>query len=150
MSRIARELLICLLALALPAQGALAATLLFCAPLHHAAPYAAAACCDAAHGETRHRMSTLSADQTVADERAENAAAPDAAAPDAVAPELSAPAGAQSCSVCASCCPATAIHDTVPGLAPQEQAAAAFSTLSYAADRFVPDGLDRPPRRSFA
>ena len=129
-------LLIWLLALALPAQGVIAATMVFCGPNHHdrAAAAAVAHDADAAHSHPE-----------AADEQAENTASDETAAPDKF-PQ----SGLQKCSVCASCCSAAAIHDTVPKLPVFEPVAAEFAALASAVEPFAADGPDRPPRHLLA
>ena len=131
-----RAVLICLLMLALPTQGALAATMAFCGPNHH----------DRAAGAgAAHHTDSTHAHHAGADGHAEATAAGPTAAPDKFAQS-----DLQKCSVCASCCSAAAIYDTVPKLPVLEPAVADFVFLVPAVEPFAADGPDRPPRRHLA
>ena len=139
-----RMLLIWLLALALPAQGVIAATMVFCGPNHHGQATAAAVAHDA---DSAHRSlgSAANSHHEAVGGQAEYTA-PDEAA----AAETLSPSGMQKCSVCASCCSAAAIHDTVPKLPALEPVAADFAALASAVEPFAADGPDRPPRHILA
>ena len=54
------------------------------------------------------------------------------------------------CSVCASCCSATAILNSVPELAAPATSPTVFGTVVVTVDAFPADGLDRPPRTTLA
>ena len=135
-----RTLLIWLLVLALPAQGAMAATMAFCGPKHHtsavavgvsaeevADEHAPAAAAHVAHGQSVHSAAVGSA---TADTFAEG--------------------DLQTCSVCASCCSAAAIHSSLPKLPRFEPVTAEFAIVSAAVESFAADGPDRPPRQFLA
>ena len=144
MVRRLRTLLIWLLALALPAQGVIAATMVFCGPNHHDRASAAAMAhdADAAH----HPLdSAAHSHHEAADGQAGNTASDESATPDKFAKS-----GLQKCSVCASCCSAAAIHDTGPKLPVLEPMAADFAALATAVEPFAADGPDRPPRHLLA
>lgn len=131
-----RVLLIWLLAIALPAQGVIAATMVFCGPNHHDGASAAAVAheADAAHSHDE-----------AADGQAKSTAADETAAPDKFSPS-----GMQKCSVCASCCSAAAIYDTVPKVPVVEPVDAHFAALAPDVEPFAADGPDRPPRHLLA
>ena len=135
-----RTVLIWLLVLALPAQGAIAASMVFCGPNHHdrAAAAAVAHPADAAH---QRQDSAGHSHDAITDAHAGNTASDETATPDNFAPS-----GMQKCSVCASCCSAAAIHDTVPKLPVVEPVAADFAPLAPIVEPFAADGPDRPPR----
>ena len=137
-------LLIWLLALALPAQGVIAATMVFCGPNHHDGASAAAVAHDADAAHQPHDVAAHSHHEA-ADGQAESTAADETSAPDKFSPS-----GMQKCSVCASCCSAAAIHDTVPKLPVFEPAATDFAALAPAVEPFAADGPDRPPRHLLA
>lgn len=137
-------ILIWLLAFALPAQGVIAATRVFCGPNHHDRAAAAAAAHDAGAAHQPHDFAAHSHHE-VADRHAENTASDEAAAPDKLAPS-----DMQKCSVCASCCSAAAIHDTVPKLFALEPVAANFAPVAPAVEPFAAEGPDRPPRNVLA
>ena len=132
-----RTVLVWLLVLALPAQGAIAATMVFCGPDHHDR---AAAVATAAHED-----GAAHAHHAASDKHAEEPTSNEAAAPDETAQP-----GMQKCSVCASCCSAAAIHDTVPKLPALEPMAAHFAALAPTIEPFAADGPDRPPRHILA
>lgn len=140
----ARMLLIWLLALALPAQGVMAATMVFCGAHHHDPAAVAAVGHEAGATHQPHDLAAQPPDQA-ADGHAWNAASDDAATADA-----SAQPGMQKCSVCASCCSAAAIHDTVPKLPAVETIAVHFAALAPAIEPFAAVGPDRPPRHVLA
>ena len=135
-----RTLLIWLLALALPAQGVIAATMVFCGPNHHDRASVATTAHDADAVHQAQDSSAHSHHET-ADAQAEYTASDEAAAP-----EKFSASGMQKCSVCASCCSAAAIHDTVAKLPVFEPMAADFAVLAPAVEPFAADGPDRPPR----
>lgn len=139
-----RMLLIWLLAVALPAQGVMAATMVFCGPNHHDQASAAAVAHDA---DAAHQAQDVSAHShhEAADGQAENTASDETAVPDKFAQ-----ADMQKCSVCASCCSAAAIHDTVPKLPVLEPVAQDFAALAPAVEPFAADSPDRPPRHLLA
>ena len=139
-----RTLLIWLLALALPAQGVIAATMVFCGPNHHDGASAAAMAHDADAAHQQHDVAARSHHEA-ADGQAENAVSDETAAPDKFSPS-----SMQKCSVCASCCSAAAIHDTVAKLPVFEPVAADFAALAPAVEPFAADGPDRPPRHILA
>jgi hypothetical protein len=140
MFRMVRMLLIWLLAFALPAQGVIAATMVFCGPNHHDRAAAAAVGHDVDAAHQAHDL-TAHSHHEAADKQAENTASDETATPDKFAPS-----DMQKCSVCASCCSAAAIHDTVPKLPVLEPVAADFAALAPTVEPFAADGPDRPPR----
>jgi hypothetical protein len=144
MFRMVRMLLIWLLALALPAQGVMAATMVFCGPNHHGRAAAAAVVHDADAAHQPHDF-TAHSHYEAADKQAENTASDGTATPDKFAQS-----DMQKCSVCASCCSAAAIHDTVPKLPVLEPVVADFAALASAVEPFAADGPDRPPRHLLA
>jgi hypothetical protein len=142
MFRMARMLLIWLLALALPAQGVMAATMVFCGPNHHDRAAAASHDAGSAH---RSLGSAVNSHHEAVDGQAEYTAPGEAAESETLSPS-----GMQKCSVCASCCSVSAIHGTVPKLPALEPMAADFAALVPAVEPFTADGPDRPPRHLLA
>jgi len=159
-----RTLLIWLLVLAVPAQGAAAATLAFCGPNHlgggataHAHPGVAAA-------HTHPGIETLTAHDhpslaALAGEGVGAAAlaAPTSAvtssaasAPISALPAKAAPADNHKCSACAACCSVAAILSTVPSVPTPGNTTTVFSAVVTTVDVFAADGPDRPPRIAFA
>jgi hypothetical protein len=136
MLRMARTLLIWLLALALPAQGVMAATMAFCGPNHHARATAAQGAHDAEAAHSHHASAAGHTEEVVSD--------------DSAAPDKFAQSSMHKCSVCAACCSAAAIHDTAPKLPVLEPAAADFAPLASEVEPFAADGPDRPPRHILA
>ncbi|HPO20435.1 MAG TPA: hypothetical protein PLO07_14685 [Rubrivivax sp.] len=139
-----RTFLIWLLALALPAQGVIAATMVFCGPNHHDRASAAAVAhdVDAAH---QPQDAAAHSHQAATDAQPKNTASDETAASGKFTQSAM-----QKCSVCASCCSAAAIHDTVPKLPVLEPMAADFAALAPAVEPFASDGPDRPPRHLLA
>ena len=131
-----RALLIWFLAVALPVQGAMAATMAFCGPNHHERATAAAA---------PHHADPAHAHHAAAGHHDESTPASETATPDKFAQS-----DLQKCSVCAACCSAAAMHDATPKLPVLEPAHADFASLNAIVEPFSVDGPDRPPRRLVA
>lgn len=139
-----RTLLIWLLVLALPAQGAIAATMAFCGPNHHASASVAAAKLGAQAEHEHHEHATHAASHVADGQDSETALV------ESAAPEPFAQSDIQKCSVCASCCSAAAIQSTVPRLPSFEPCATVFATVAAPVEPFAADGPDRPPRHLLA
>jgi hypothetical protein len=139
-----RALLIWLLVLALPAQGAIAATMVFCGPNHHGSA-ATAAAPHAAHAQHHDHTHTAPVHNQVPD-----GVTGDTASAESAAPEKVGHADMKKCSVCASCCSATAIQSAVPRLPVLESGSTVFAAAVPVIEAFVVDGPDRPPRHSLA
>jgi len=145
MIKLLRLLIIALLALAIPVQGVVAATMLYCGPDH--GPGA-----DGAHAQGNHAEVSAQADAGYghdARERAQSQAEAPATALMTLsdAPDQSVQA---KCSVCAACCNAAAIAAPVMLLSPlgaEPIPALKPSTLPYS---FITDGPRRPPRPHLA
>ena len=132
MSRLMRSLLICLLVLVLPAQGAAVAAMVACGPRHQPAAMGDGITLRASNGPAHsHAAGPAGHDHHHA---AEPAATDDA----------------HKCSACASCCSAGAILNTVPAEPLPELVAAVFARWVASVDPFAVDGPDRPPRPSLA
>jgi hypothetical protein len=131
-----RALLIWLLVVALPAQGAMAATMAFCGPNHHERAAAVAA---------SHHAGAAQSHPAAADHHDESALASET-----VALGKFAQSDLQKCSVCAACCSAAAMHDATPRLPELEPAHADFAPVKPVVEPFSADGPDRPPRRLVA
>ena len=136
--------LIWLLALALPAQGVMAATMVFCGPDHHDQASAAVAAHDAGAAHEAQHFDAQSGHAAQASHSGE------AAADETATPDKFAQSEMQKCSVCAACCSAAAIHDTLPNLPVVEPAATDFAALVPVVEPFASDGPDRPPRHVLA
>jgi hypothetical protein len=137
-----RTFLIWLLALALPAQGVMAATMVFCGPNHHDR---AAVVVTHEAGVAHQHDAAAHSHQAATDAQSENTASDATAGSDRFTQSAM-----QKCTVCASCCSAAAIHDTVPKLPVLEPMAADFAPLVTAVEPFAVDGPDRPPRHTLA
>lgn len=139
-----RTLLICLLAFALPMQGAAAAAMVFCGPHHHDAAAVAAA----AHETAATHAATQPGPQLAAP--AQVAATGDPAevldAAETAAPSKFATADVNKCSVCAACCSSAAMHQAAPKLPVVEAAAADFAALASSVEPCAVGGPERPPR----
>jgi len=141
-----RTILIWLLVLALPAQGAIAATMVFCGPSHHGSSVVAtSAAVDDAHAEHHQHSHTTQAHDDVAD-----GGANDSASAESAAPASPGQADTKKCSVCASCCSANAIHSTAAKLPVLEPGRTLFTIVVPVIEPFAADGPDRPPRHSLA
>ncbi|MFN0184661.1 MAG: hypothetical protein ACKVQR_12675 [Aquabacterium sp.] len=141
-----RKLLVCLLILALPMQGATAAAMSFCGASHHAG--APTAVSDHA-GLTGHVHGDHSAHAADA-HQGDGASVPVADAPTAAAQADIVLADAHKCSVCGSCCSTGALVSSMPGLPVVDAEAAAFVGRVISVDTVARDGPDRPPRSSLA
>jgi len=138
-----RTLFIWLLVLAVPVQGAAAATMAFCGPSHHGggANGVAQATASAAHvhlggNEADHEHTPVVA---LADE--DSAASTDSAAPTEVNH-----GNQQKCSACASCCSLGAILSSVLAVPAPALSPTVFSAVVASVELFAADGPDRPPR----
>lgn len=137
-----RTLLVWLIVLSLPVQGASAATMVFCGPAHHGGgPVRTAVATSASEhphhsgAEAAHGIEVLaSAEAAVADHASSLPKASQAAE--------------QKCSVCASCCSLGAILTTVPVVPVTDAAPTVFNTVVPTVDAFAADGPDRPPRNA--
>ena len=139
-----RALLIWLLVLAVPAQGAAAATMAFCGPNHHGG-VAAAQMQAAAHANRDHHDGAVAPEHehpqaaAVADKDSSAAAA-------SVASSKVSDASKYKCSACASCCSASAFLSSVLAVPAPVFTPTEFSTVVPSVDTFAADGPDRPPR----
>ena len=138
-----RTLLIWLLVLAVPAQGAAAATMAFCGPNHHgsgATQVELAAPTEHAHHDsaamTPHLHDGVPAP---ADEDLPASASFTAAA------KVSDP-GTHKCSACATCCSVGAILSAALAVPAPVFTPTAFPIVVLCVDTFAADGPDRPPR----
>jgi hypothetical protein len=148
MGLLIRTLLSWLLVLAVPAQGAAAATMAFCGPDHHGGAPAihshegtAAAPAPHHHGEAasghagtgKHTMPAQAHDDG------------SASGPAATATQLP-DVDQQKCSACASCCSVGAIVSTVVTIAVPAGSPTVFDAVVPTVDPFAVGGPDRPPR----
>jgi len=143
MGLLVRTVLIWLLVLAVPAQGAAAATMAFCGPNHHGSGSAGAEV-SAAVSEHSHHGDAESAHEVRSGASTTTAVADDASAA-AKASQV-----AQECSACASCCSLGAILTTAPVVPATDSAPMVFTTVVPTVDAFAVDGPDRPPRNVLA
>ncbi len=142
-----RIALIWLLAVALPFQGAVAATMLACGPAHQGG---------AAHGPALQHLHDDGAGEAAVmqsdashDHHHHDAAAASADDEGASAAASSSP-GSSKCSVCASCCTASALPAPPLQFLP---AAASESIQAFATSQpvaFLTGGPERPPRSPLA
>ena len=144
MNFLIRTLLIWLLVLAVPAQGAAAATMAFCGPDHHSAGAAAqmhsTGPADHAHhggtAATKHEHPQIAAP---ADEHSSTSAVSAASA------KVS-DANKHKCSACASCCSIGAILSSLLAVPAPVFTPTVFSAVVPSVDTLAADGPDRPPR----
>ncbi len=139
-----RALLMWLLVLAVPAQGAAVATMAFCGPNHHSAGAAAqmqpAGPANHAHHDgiaaTKHEHP-----QTAAPADEDSSASAVSAASAKVSD-----ASKHKCSACASCCSVGAILSSVLAVPAPVFTPTVFSAVVPSVDTLAADGPDRPPR----
>ena len=136
-----RALLIWLLVLAVPAQGAAAATMALCGPNHHSAG-AAAQMQPAAPAGHAHQDGAA----TQGHEHPQAAAVADKESAVSAAAAKIGDASKQKCSACASCCSVGAILSSVLAVPAPVFTPTVFSTVVPSVDTFAADGPDRPPR----
>lgn len=156
-----RTLLIWLLVLAVPAQGAAAATMVMCGPNHHAAGAGAAMAHVQAGGpssESPHdhpraqsnvheqHSTSMHAAHTAHDHDHDHGVAGVPAAGEASAPANGMHAGQHKCSACASCCSVSAMLSPVPAVPVPDFAPTVFTAVVPSVEAFSADGPDRPPR----
>lgn len=138
-----RTLFIWLLVLAVPVQGAAAATMAFCGPNHHGggasaqtqtAALAAHAHPGGAAADHQHPQAVAVADED------------SAASVDSAASAMFSDASKHKCSACASCCSVGAILSSVLAVPAPVFTPTVFSAVVPSVDTFAADGPDRPPR----
>ncbi len=111
-------MLIWCLVLALPAQGAAAASMMICGQAHH--------------GDAQVALHELH----------------DADSSGASNEEQGCHADMQKCSACADCCSVGAVPATAPSVPITDPAPAVFSALTPSVEALATEGLYRPPRRT--
>lgn len=141
-----RTLLIWLLVLAVPAQGAAAATMAYCSPNHDDGGNAAAAQVEAL-GEHEHHRFGAQHDHPGAGAQPSDSATTEA---DASVPTKFVQSDSRKCTACASCCSAAAILNTVLDVPVPASAPTVFVAVVPTIDVFIADGPERPPRAFFA
>ena len=144
MGLLIRALLIWLLVLAVPAQGASAATMAFCGPNHHGGGAAAQVRAAAPGNHAHHGFSAPTDDEhpqvaSQADEDASTSAT-------SVASAKVSHASKHKCSACASCCSVGAILSSVLAVPAPVFTPTVFSAVVPSVDTLAADGPDRPPR----
>ena len=144
MGLLIRTLLIGLLVLAVPVQGAAAATMAFCGPNHHGGEPARSQLSSNAPEHAHH------ADVAPLHGSDAGASAEVAIADNPSSLVKAGHATQQKCSACASCCSLGAILTTVPDIPVTDSAPTVFSAVVPAVDAFAADGPDRPPRNLLA
>lgn len=144
-----RSVVMCLLWIALPLQGFVAATTRHCAPNHHAGTQAtstalsAAGPVDAAHAQGGRGAADVARAETPLDPSPAHEHARPTRAGDSHAFDAGVKA---KCSACASCCVGAALPTAgifLPACAPE---AAPPTALRHERVGFFTDGPDRPPR----
>ncbi len=142
-----RALLVWLLIIAVPAQGAAAVTMAFCGPGHNASNVSVGVQSQPTVEHAHH-----GSDAGQAHEHLDVAATPLMADDDtgpvteAVKVASSGHIDKQKCSACASCCSMAAVPTSVLSVPPPVVAPVVFSTVVPDVDAFAADGPDRPPR----
>ena len=144
MSFLIRTLLIWLLVLAVPAQGATAVTMAFCGPNHQSAG-AAAQTQPAGPADHSHHDGAAAPEHehlktaAPADEDSSTSAV-------SAAPAKVSDASKHKCSACASCCSVGAILRSVLAVPAPIFTPTVFSAVVPSVDTLAADGPDRPPR----
>ena len=141
MGLLIRTLLIWLLVLSVPAQGAAAATMAFCGPNHHGGG-AAAQMQLAAPAKHAHHDGAVAAEHEHPQAEAQAEKGSSASAASAKVSDAS----KHKCSACASCCSTGAILSSVLAVPAPVFTPTVFSTVVPRVDTFAADGPDRPPR----
>ena len=144
MGLLIRTLLVWLLVLAVPSQGAAAATMAFCGPNHHGGTTASSAAPAASAEHADHHGSALGA---IGHHDMSSQADEDDAA-------LASPATfsqgkhtvQQKCSACAFCCSFGAILSPMPAVPVPAVAPTVFDTVVLTVSALAADGPNRPPR----
>lgn len=143
MSWFVRTLLTWLLVLAVPVQGAAAASMAFCGPNHHGAG-------QAAHVEQLAAEALVHDNQADADgdfHPARAAHEQDSTAKAKTAPGAKlAHADKHKCSACASCCAVAALPSTVEAFQPDLLSDSFHPLVPRGVTLHLPGGLERPPR----
>jgi hypothetical protein len=136
MFRALRLAWVLLLTLAMPLQGMAALTMAACGPVHHSA-----------HAVHKHEGLAQAAHEHDLSSHASPAYALEATADDAADDDAPANEPAHKCSVCASCCTASAGLPSHAGIAEPVALAGSFTALrSGGPPAFLTGGPERPPR----
>ena len=138
-----RTLLIWLMVLAVPAQGAVAATMAFCGPNHHGG---AATGSDQQAGPSKHANHHGDGHGTPGHHDTAQADEVDAASARPAASSQASHAVKQTCSTCASCCSLGAILSPLLAVPAPAVTPTVFSAVVPTVSAFAVDGPDRPPR----
>ena len=135
MTFLVRTILIWVLVLAVPAQGATAAIMAFCGPSHHDG------------GAAVHAPQGAPAERGEGARHSDDATANVASAASTVKGVAPKP---KKCSACASCCLIGAFSSTVLAVPAPEIAPTVFRAVAPTVDAFAADAPDRPPRIGLA
>lgn len=153
-----RTLVICLLMLAVPAQGVMAATMAFCGTNHDRvgavqATQSGGKQASAPAGHVHHGCgdATQPGQSDAPAESVENTTGLDDAAAlgdvgNASNSSKSSDGSTQKCSACAACCSVAAILNSVQAVPAPVFTSAAFTAVVPSVDAFAAEGPDRPPR----
>ena len=152
-----RVLLIWLLVLAVPVQGAAAATMAACGPNHHggvptALTQQTLSAMHAHHGtqvQMAHKHHDTFAGVGQVDQETASSTSPESSTV-AATPANGGHSDPHKCSACASCCSAGAILDTVLKIPAPVATSTVFSAVVPTVDAVAVDGPDRPPRMVLA
>ncbi len=148
MGFLVRTILIWLLVVAVPAQGAVAATMAFCGPNHHGGGTSAQAQATAPAHHAHHDASSAPDHEhpqvaPLTDDVASFAAT-------AATSGKSSHSAQHKCSACASCCSLGAILSSVLAVPAPVFGPTVFSAVVPSVDAFAAEGPDRPPRHVLA
>ena len=140
-----RTLLIWLLVLAVPAQGAAAVTMAVCGP-NHAGVSAAAQSPSVASIERVHHGRIPSSTHVHRDRAAQAIEDATASADATTSTKVGGDVSQHTCSACASCCSAAAILSMVLAVPAAAYTSTLFSAVVPGVDTYAAEGPDRPPR----
>ena len=144
MALLIRTLLVWLLVLAVPAQGAAAATMAFCGPNHHGGATASSAAPAASAGHEDHHGTAEGA--TGHHDMSSQANEDDAALASPATFSQGKHTVQHKCSACASCCSLGALLSPMPAVPVPAVAPTVFDAVVPTVSAFAADGPDRPPR----
>jgi hypothetical protein len=143
-----RAAMIWMVVLAIPTQGIAAATLLHCGPGHdRQAPSAASAFEQTEHAHHAGHAGMQEHHHPLADTAGHSADASAPQAPDGASPDtVQAERAKYKCSMCAQCCIGAALLYKAPALALTQGTDPAPTAVPAAAQGFVTEAPERPPR----
>ena len=144
MGLLIRTILVWLLVLAVPAQGAAAVTMALCGPNHHGGAAATSAAQAGSAEQANHHSAEPGAPGH--HHMAAQADKDDSASASPAVSAQGSHAVKQKCSACASCCSLGAILSPMLAVPAPTVTPTVFSAVVLTVSAFAADGPDRPPR----